>query len=797
MPRAVACLLAETVCHIFTYRAKIRFVRGLGTSTRDEDRFCQSHVRKMTRREPKREEKEVKKRTFRTSTTTRRIVVSQRGSRSSSSSTSSNRRNTSNDDDDDDLLKTVLQWLPVRIAVLEMPLLGLFLLFLVLHSSILIHERYIHPYMVSLRWTDHRKQTERTYPSFHCNASAVTATIPDSLFLFNRTVANGTTTTSIVSPKVAVDSILLHGAGVFPSVLDRDDAADLRAYVLAKAQQREGLEQFRVLAKSRRTSFGLTGTEHPSIPRVLRGIATNRLLKRTMEELLGPNPAMIALSVIVAHPGADDQVWHLDKMHAGSSVQYAASFIPNYALLIPLQDTTPDMGATAVCPGTHRCNSVAYGLEQEHGFRVQPTRGGVWQAGDGLLYHAQVRHRGSANTIGPDRAVLILTFASKPDASRPSAHYTRLLPLGSIFALRWDMWGFCWSDLADATHRMQSPLWRSLGLWKPADADWGWDYFRTLCHLVMNDGHLQTWIDALENAGHAWWINLLSVQWDQNEDDAAYEWLFVGLAKRLRWVVGVGGVGLLVASMAVQKHIGQINPTPFLLRIGLGCLVLATVCHVLLGRMATNPFWDDVAHNRTRSRPAFVSNNNNSSWVDQENQWVHPDFGDVLVSSLLEKEETPLGGQGRQLEFHAGNQRWWSVVRANTGLYESYGALPEIFRTALTRTIVEQTGRKFLQQAVPGGWIEMSTAAASVLERTEEMLRQEILKTNRNGPCGWLHDATRICQPHPSLHGFFNLSTTTTPTTTTTTTTPTTTTTTTTTTRKTISGLSLGVVAKL
>ena len=297
-------------------------------------------------------------------------------------------------------------------------------------------------------------------------------------------------------------------------------------------------------------------------PPVLRSIATNRLLKATLEEILGENPALIAFSVIVAHEGSGDQIWHLDKMSAGSVVQYSESFIPNYALLIPLQDTPSAMGATGVCPGTHRCNTVEHGLEQEHGFRVQPPSSPTetqsssngdsgtvdseshqkeespWKAGDGLLYHAQLRHRGSSNLVGPDRAVLILTLASKPDSTRPSV-YTRLLPLGATFALRWDMWGFCMRDMEDAVRHMTNPVWRALGLTKEPDADWGWDYVRTVCHQARNDNGLGAWVGYLEEIGQAWWINLLNVNWDQTEDDSIYEMLFVGIVRRLRMVGSV------------------------------------------------------------------------------------------------------------------------------------------------------------------------------------------------------------------------------------------------------------------
>jgi hypothetical protein len=231
------------------------------------------------------------------------------------------------------------------------------------------------------------------------------------------------------------------------------------------------------------------------------------------------NPALVAFSTIISEQGAPHQKCHLDKPHHGSHImQYLSLDVrPQlYALLISLQETPTSMVATtAMCPGTERiiapqfptrrsskqtiCEDFGFAVqdyadkkeeEEEEGISSTTTTTTTttmpWKAGDGLLYNGQVvRHRGSANDSGPTRAVLVLTFASRWD----EASSRRILPLGPLFALRSDMWGFTWNDLKDPERFMKKDSWlwlRSYGLWKDEDAEWGWDGVRmTLLHRIL------------------------------------------------------------------------------------------------------------------------------------------------------------------------------------------------------------------------------------------------------------------------------------------------------------------------
>jgi hypothetical protein len=289
--------------------------------------------------------------------------------------------------------KKLVEPFPFQAFAFEMLIVVVIAVIFVLQVGLHVHQVYLHPYIETIRWTVHRQEVERTYPAFACeNASAVTNANPvDFFILTNATVEQ------------AVNQVMLDGAAVFSGLIPPQDAEQLRHYLLARPSDQDRLP---VIAQKHRRSFALTATEDPILPIVLKSISTNALLRDSLEELLGPNPALLALSTIIAEPGATDQRFHLDKEHAGSHMQYGLTFAPNYALLIPLQDTTPCMGATAVCPGTHRCDSIPDEICNEHGFHVS-NHNGTWPAGHGLLYNGQVRHRGSANT-SPDKIPLVL-----------------------------------------------------------------------------------------------------------------------------------------------------------------------------------------------------------------------------------------------------------------------------------------------------------------------------------------------------------------------------------------------------
>lgn len=133
------------------------------------------------------------------------------------------------------------------------------------------------------------------------------------------------------------------------------------------------------------------------------------------------------------------------------------------------------MGATEICPGTYMCgNDNAHNTCLGYGFKVS-GKNNLWRSGDGLLMNQQSFHRGAAHIdpYAPHRVVFIITFSPRPIQRGE----TRMLGQGGSYSLRWDMWGHTLNDLENAPTAMVQP-WttlRALGIYKPRDADWGWD----------------------------------------------------------------------------------------------------------------------------------------------------------------------------------------------------------------------------------------------------------------------------------------------------------------------------------
>ena len=136
-------------------------------------------------------------------------------------------------------------------------------------------------------------------------------------------------------------------------------------------------------------------------------------------------------------------------------------------MLSPLQDTTYDMGATHVCPGTHLCSE---GCEESCPPKnlAMSGRHGVWKTGWGALVNQQTTHKGMGHFCEgcPDRIVLIATFAPRPQTKRKLE--TRMIGQGGSYSLKWNLWGNTFSDFVHADSRMtevQKYL-RSMGLLK-------------------------------------------------------------------------------------------------------------------------------------------------------------------------------------------------------------------------------------------------------------------------------------------------------------------------------------------
>jgi hypothetical protein len=137
-----------------------------------------------------------------------------------------------NRDHEEDVPKNLVEpSTPFTVFAFEMLIVVVIAAIFVLQMGLHVHRVYLHPYIETIRLTEHRRETERTYPAFACkNAYAVSNAKPADIFISrNATVEQ------------AVDQVMLDGAAVFPDfIVAPPGAKQLREYLLARPSDQEG-----------------------------------------------------------------------------------------------------------------------------------------------------------------------------------------------------------------------------------------------------------------------------------------------------------------------------------------------------------------------------------------------------------------------------------------------------------------------------------------------------------------------------------------------------------------------------
>lgn len=389
-----------------------------------------------------------------------------------------------------------------------------------------ITSRYARRLMDFDFWDSDKRAVANTYYDRTCNYRDITSQNPPDLLV-----------QPSWSTKQTVESVMTHGAGLFRNVFTAETAAKVRDYVLKKNAEMDEKEMIYIQEAANRWTFAFGANEDEALPQALNEVASHPQLRPAIEELLGPNPAVVELYTITSSYGAETQNFHPDVKSSGSSMMYARSFVPQYTLFIPLQDTVNEMGATGLCPGTHHCSSYeevdGEPMCDVHGFKVfsdyirannvtetvevdgeEFKRGVVWKAGTGILMNHNTMHRGGGHVLegGPNRAVVVITFTIRPRVDDGSdklvlpvtapgtnsalgapftekGYETRMLSQGFTYTTRFDMAGHTVLDLGNAPSDMANPLafFQSFGLLKLAHKMWGWDYMTVLMARIANE----------------------------------------------------------------------------------------------------------------------------------------------------------------------------------------------------------------------------------------------------------------------------------------------------------------------
>ncbi len=427
--------------------------------------------------------------------------------------------------------------------------------------------------------------------------------------------------------------------------------------------------------------------------------------------------------------GAEDQFWHQDTLPQGSSFKHARTFVPSYSLFVPLQDTTPEIGATEICPGSHVCN----GRERfcvEHGFPAS-GKDGVWPKSTGALVNQHLYHRGMAHTDpnGLDRVLFILTFSPRPRMN-PGEVETRLISMGGSYSLNWRQWGHTLNDFGNAATAMTEP-WKtlkSLGLHKSKDSDWGWDMPAVASMRIINDDNgyhvddLEDWLET--KGGFSFLPAELQAEFDEETGWPGFLETTLKNCERAaeRIYCFASGIYLILfMTLALYRKLcgTKTSGAPFVravIRIVVShAAVIALACYAAHS-IGKTPWAQNIRHGRAHTLPM------KETFPVDMLPGTLPNKRDVLAETKYESKY--LAGTNYIIEnAQPGNVNFNEIVAANSVGYEG---LSLALKLQLTLDIVDWVGQdmgRFLTQNEEGNWAKMST------QNAQKFVHKSIVKT--------------------------------------------------------------------
>jgi len=549
---------------------------------------------------------------------------------------------------------------------------------------------------------------------------------------------------------------MTHGAVVMPRLLGEDTAEELREHILKRNGELTADESIPLDGAENRFSYGIGANEHPTVTKALAEVSSSPLLIKSLSLLLGPNPAIAEITAITAQYGAEDQGWHSDVKADGNSVKYSRTFTHSYSLFIPLQNVTKEMGATEICPGTHYCpNDMTDSCSGEFGFPAVPQvgdvgggDGSVWKVGDALIMNQCMWHRGPAHTdpFAPSRVVFILTFLSRPDPAKD----VRQLSHGTYFHIRPDMYGFTLKDLQNPSLRMKAPFsWlRSLGIWKPAGADWGWDWpSMTILRISNEENGYSHWdLDPFlqshgmakaipqflhgsvkEGEGGGWDGYLSQTTWNFKIASLTVYLLLVGLyfVVAFSWdfalmmrgestrycrdmIVRTLVLDLILVGMGYGMYC-RLAGTPWVKSVESGIIYKRP----FIGRSivgGSEDYGSDGSDDIITSSSSLPSSLLSLQQHQQNGRRLTtvPEKMDILFSHRFDSKH--IGYYRNFLNYHPGNVKFNTDIALQSATFNSYSQISNSFRHRLVKNILDninQTGARFLYQNDFGEWTTM------------------------------------------------------------------------------------------
>lgn len=528
----------------------------------------------------------------------------------------------------------------------------------------------------------------------------------------------------------AANVMLQHGAVAVPQVLSNDTATELRAYLVGKHEERKlGQLSYNEIFwdEISRMSLGIGTSDHPVLSKALQEVGSSDILKTTLEGIVGPDPAVLEISTLTSLNGAEDQGIHTDSDWFGSSLLYSRSFLHSYSLFIALQDTSQDLGATTVCPGTHVC--ADQDLEElclEHGAFEISTNGhtgedGLLYKGDALLFNQNIWHRGPQNVDpdGTDRFMFILTFASAKDIKKAKhAQDLRRQGLGTYYYQRFNMWGTTYSMLKDATTTMIQPFagLRALGFTKTRGITW----IHQFCQQFANGDEFYNDYELEDLKSKV--FDFYKVP-DYLQSTTADTWeafipetlaLWISFLAKMNAAAGM--LYLLVCALIRVVAPSRGSQFPKVLLLSLGSVVLVALAVTKF--MEQTELAQSVTTGDVFARPFSSSKKSKTSTITKSSAnymvgpTTFPERHDVLIATRFDADF--LGSFNRFVDFHPGNRLWQELISEAAAL--PHAALHDVAEY-IVREINEHkesglASRFLWQQPETGAWILMTEADA-------------------------------------------------------------------------------------
>ena len=605
---------------------------------------------------------------------------------------------------------------------------------------------------------------EITYYNRQCFGSQdISTQSNDDLMVPAWTDVNGTRTMSTSKFQEHVqDTAMTHGALLIPRVLSKNIAQRLRDYLETKYHSISLLDvpwSANFWSEMDRLSLGLTmepktNPEDEILIEALQEVGNNEVVKASLEALLGPNPAIVEISTLTTMHKAKTQGIHTDSDYFGSSLLYSRSFLHSYTMFMALQDTTPKMGATTVCPGTHMCANQdlsklcdsRYAFEASSNGHTGKTTG-LFQQGDAFLFNQNVWHRGPKND-DPDhpdtnRVMFIMTFVSR----REYENYrdVRQLGWGTYYYMRWDQWGHTFDDLKHAQERLTTSWWnfrRALGLTfdfeqmkKSLVGSYFWSEHFARQLATKEDFYarreLKGFHKHLKGLGMPTWLlgrseskdwNLYFRQTLQNIVVflSAVEYKALGVV-----IVLYAVLFLMSASKSSSSTKSRPSSSPKLrsaiaiamLWLILGHALIASTGYLIYQAATKSYLGHKIASGRILDTP-FPDLSETEEWSIPKKATLPttlPERMDVLIGSRFDAKF--LGSYNNFLDYHPGNKYWKILVKKFSQFYPLELAQQGIQQAWQDQPIKGVLPRMLLQDYATGNWGALSEDATISMTR--------------------------------------------------------------------------------